>query len=65
MIVSESNLYSTQITGKSINLSKEDIKDFIAINILMGIVDMPAYTDYWSEGFRYDRIANIMPLKNF
>ncbi|KAF9405413.1 hypothetical protein HW555_013841, partial [Spodoptera exigua] len=43
----------------------EDIKDFVAINLLMGIIDMPAYTDYWSREFRYSQIADIMPLKKF
>ncbi|XP_028173039.1 piggyBac transposable element-derived protein 3-like [Ostrinia furnacalis] len=31
----------------------------------MGIVDLPAYTDYWSREFRYGAIADIMPLKKF
>lgn len=65
MIVSETNLYSTQVTGKSISVSNKDIKDFVAINILMGIVNMPAYTDYWCQAFRYERISNIMSLKKF
>lgn len=65
MIPEETNLYSTQSTGKSINVTKQDIKDFIAINLLMGIVNLPAYTDYWSQEFRYSEIANVMPLKRF
>lgn len=65
MIVQETNLYSVQVRGTSINITEDDVKDFLAINILMGIVNMPAYTDYWSAMFRYDKIAKIMTLKKF
>lgn len=65
LIVYHSNLYSVQKKGTSINITKDDIKDFIAINILMGVVDMPAYTDYWSNEFKYTKIADVMTLKKF
>lgn len=32
---------------------------------MMGIVCLPAYTDYWSKEFRYERIASVMSLKRF
>lgn len=64
-VTEQTNLYSTQETGKSLNISVEDIKDFVAINLLMGIVDMPAYTDYWSRELRYSLIADVMTLKKF
>lgn len=59
------NLYSVQETGKSINISDDEVSDFIAIHILMGIVDMPSYLDYWSNAFRYEDIAEIMSLKRY
>ncbi|KAJ8937836.1 hypothetical protein NQ314_011697 [Rhamnusium bicolor] len=31
----------------------------------MGIVVMPAYTDYWSSSYRYSLIADVMPLKRY
>lgn len=65
MITQQSNLYSTQTIGRSLNFSKQDIKDFIAINLIMGIVNMPAYTDYWSQEFRFAQIADVMTLKKF
>lgn len=63
MIVEETNLYSTQAKGKSLNVTADDIKDFFAINLLMGIVKLPAYTDYWSHEYRYPAIADVMSLK--
>lgn len=38
---------------------------FITIELLIGIVHMPAYTDYWSQNFRYKKSASIMPLKRY
>lgn len=64
-IVSETNIYSTQCTGKSIQLTEEEFCDFLAIHILMGIVGMPSYIDYWSTKFRYPLIANLMSLKRY
>ncbi|XP_039276089.1 piggyBac transposable element-derived protein 3-like [Nilaparvata lugens] len=65
LIVDNSNLYSVQMTGKSISVTKEDISDFLAIELLVGVVQMPAYTDYWSQSLRYEKIASIMPLKRY
>lgn len=65
LVVYHTNLYSVQSSGRSINVTNEDIRDFIAIEIMMGIVDMPLYLDYWSEKFRYPKIADIMSLKRY
>ena len=65
LIVNMSNLYSVQKTGTSINCSTNDIRDFIAIELIMGIIEAPAYTDYWSDEFRYPTIASIMSLKKY
>lgn len=65
LMVEQTNLYHMQTKGTSLNVTADEIKDFIAINTLMGVVNLPAYTDYWSQGLRYEKIANIMPLKRF
>lgn len=64
-ITSNTNLYSTQETGMPIKVTKEEITDFLAINILMGIVSMPSYKDFWSNSFRYAKVADLMTLKRF
>lgn len=64
-IVEQTNAYSVQETGRSINLSDDELRDFLAIHIMMGIVSMPSYLDYWSQKFRYPFIADIMPLKRY
>lgn len=65
LLVQQTNLYSTQIKGSPINITEDDIKDFLAILVLMGIVKMPAYTDYWSTKCRYEKVAGVMTLKKF
>lgn len=64
-IVDNTNLYSTQRTGKCIQMTLEELKDFLMILLIMGIVNMPSYLDYWSIEFRYSQVADVMPLKRF
>lgn len=64
-IVDETNMYSVQETGKSIQLTIEELRDFLSIHILMGIVEMPSYLDYWSKSFRYAPIADLMSLNTY
>lgn len=61
-IANQTNLYSVQETGRSIKVTKEEITDFLAINILMGVVVMPSYKDYWKTSYRYSKIADVMPI---
>lgn len=64
-IVEQTNLYSVRNTGKSINVTEKEIRDFLAIEIIMGVVKMPSYLDYWSQRLRYDVIADFMTLKRY
>ncbi|KAJ8895093.1 hypothetical protein PR048_000418 [Dryococelus australis] len=67
--VYQTNLYSTQVTqakGRTaVTIMKDDIADFIVIEILMRVVDMPRYLDYWSNSLRHDKIASLMSLKKY
>lgn len=65
MIVYQSNLYSTQVTGNSVNLSKRDILDFLALELRMGLVKMSSFRDYWSEGLRYSKVADVMSRNKY
>lgn len=64
-IVQNTNLYSVQQHGKSIQLTGEELESFLAIEILMGVVRMPAYTDYWARKTRYPPVVDEMPLKRY
>lgn len=45
-IANDSNQNSVQKTGISAQFTVGDTKDFIAIELLMGVIKLPAYTDY-------------------
>lgn len=64
-IVEQTNLYSVALTGKSINVTEEVIRDFLAIEILMWIIKMPSYFDYWSRHLRHAPIADFLTLKQY
>lgn len=64
-IINETNAYSIQKTGRSIQVTHNDLRDFLAIHIMMGIVPMNSYLDYWSVKYRYDKVADVMPLKRY
>lgn len=63
--VEQTNLYSTQKTGKSINTSVIEMCQFIGIHILAGIVRMPKYRMYWANSTRYQPIAETMSRDRF
>jgi len=65
VIVEESNTYSFQKFGKPLNLTTSELASFIAIELWMGIVKLPAFPDYWSNTMDYDKISTIMPLKRY
>ncbi|XP_060870237.1 piggyBac transposable element-derived protein 3-like [Metopolophium dirhodum] len=65
LISKHTNIYSSQKLDKSLETTVEEIKHYIGIEVLMGIVAMPAYTDYWSADLRYNQIADTMPLKRY
>ena len=65
-IVSESNNYALQIdVKKPLNLTCKELEQFIGILFVMSIVKMPSTRDYWDKNIRYDKIADIMPIKRF
>jgi hypothetical protein len=49
LVVQQTNLYSTQKTGSSINTTKEETEELIGMHLKMGIVQLPSYKMYWSQ----------------
>lgn len=64
-IVQQTNLYSVQNTGTSINTTYTEICQFIGINIYSGIFRVPSYRMYWSNETRFSPIADIMSRNRF
>lgn len=65
LITEQTNLYSVQCSGSSINTNDKEIEQFIGILVIMGVVNFPSYVDYWSQHLRYPKIADVMSLKRF
>lgn len=42
-----------------------EIKSYVGIKLIMGVVKMPSMDDYWAEDTRYAKIANVMSVKRF
>ena len=64
-LVEQTNLYSVQKTGKSINTTKDEMEQFIGIQMKMSIVKMPRYQNYWAAETRYSPVADVMSLKRY
>ena len=68
LLVEQTNLFSVQITGKSICTNFDEIEQIFGIQMMMGIIKMPNYHYYWQSETRMPRIADTMShnrYKNF
>jgi hypothetical protein len=64
-IAYQTNLYSTQKTGTSINCTKEEMRKVIGIYLVSGIVTVPRYRMYWSTKTLFPLVADAMSQKRF
>ena len=64
-LVNETTLYSAQNSGTSITVTKDEMEQFLGIQMMMGIVKMPRYECYWATETRYAPIADLMSLKRY
>ncbi|XP_049955436.1 piggyBac transposable element-derived protein 2-like [Schistocerca serialis cubense] len=64
-LVAQTNLYSTQVLGPSINTSANEIRQFIGIHLLSGIVSEPSYKMYRANETSHSQIADVMQLCRF
>lgn len=64
-LVEQTNLYSVQQTGNSVNVSKEEMERFIAVYIFAAVVWLPSMRMYWETGTRVPFIADLMSVNRF
>lgn len=64
-ICEQTNLYSTEKTGTSINTSVQEIEQFLGIHVMSGIVRVPSYKMYWQQSTRFAPIADTMSRNRF
>ena len=65
MIVDNTNFYRMQKNTKCVKTNVEEIKTYTGIKILMGIIKLPSYCNYWSGALRYPAIADVMSKNRF
>ena len=61
----QTNLYSVEKTGSSLNVTADEIEQFIGIHIMTGIVKVPSYRQYWADNTRIATIADVMARNRF
>uniref|UniRef100_A0A3B4ZUF9 PiggyBac transposable element-derived protein domain-containing protein n=1 Tax=Stegastes partitus TaxID=144197 RepID=A0A3B4ZUF9_9TELE len=64
-IAHQTNLYSCQLIGSSINTNAYEIKAFIGMKLIIGVVKMPAVENYWATDTCYEKVADVMPLRRY
>ena len=65
-VVNETIKYSVQIDPSNpMKFSKEELEQFIGILFITSIIRMPSVRDYWDLATRYEKIANVMPVRRF
>ena len=66
LIVEESNRYAIQCNPSSpLNLSCNELEQFIGILYAMSLVKMPSTRLYWSKEFYFEKVAGTMPVNRF
>ena len=65
LIVGQTNLYSVLKNGRSVNTNSLEIEQFFGIQMMMGIISMPAYINYWVAETRVNIIADTMSKRRY
>ena len=65
LLAEQTNLYSVQISSKSVNVTETELKQLIAIQMYLSIYILQAYYMYWSTETRYPKIADLMSLSRY
>ena len=64
-LADETNRYSVEKSGRSIQVTSAEMGQFIGILLVMGIVKLPTYRLYWSSSYRIAPVADTMGLNRF
>lgn len=64
-LVEQTNLYSTQRSGASVNTNESELEQYIGMYFQMGLVQMPNVRCYWENGSRYPPVSDTMSRNRF
>jgi len=65
LLVENTNLYSVQKNGRSVDTDIREVEKILGIFLLMGIVRMPGVRYYWEHETRYSPVADIIARNRF
>lgn len=65
LIVEQSNIYAIDQSGLPLNTNIKEIEQFLGALLFMGVLTLPAYTDYWALSTAFPAITDIFSLKRF
>ncbi|KAJ8259928.1 hypothetical protein GJAV_G00175100 [Gymnothorax javanicus] len=60
-VATETNRYSVEKSGQSINTSAKEIQQLLGMYLFMGLAQMPNRRSYWETETRYRPVADVMP----
>ncbi|XP_022180053.1 piggyBac transposable element-derived protein 3-like [Myzus persicae] len=61
----QTNLYSAQNNGFSLNTTPQEMEQFLGIYLFMSIVKMPSYRMFWSNRTRFNPVFETMSRNRF
>lgn len=64
-IVQNTNLYSVQKTGKSVDTSRKELEMVIGMYFRMGLVKMSSVRQYWESESNYEPVSGVMSRNRF
>ncbi|XP_067940611.1 piggyBac transposable element-derived protein 3-like [Watersipora subatra] len=64
-VVVNTNLYSVQKNGKSVNTSLKEVEQFIGMFFHMGLIRMNSVRQYWGNESAYEPVCQIMSRNRF
>ncbi|KAJ8382435.1 hypothetical protein SKAU_G00032130 [Synaphobranchus kaupii] len=65
LVAYQTNLYSVQKDGKSLNTTAQEIEQFLGMYLCMGLVQMPNVRAYWEMETKYPKVSDVMPRDRF
>lgn len=64
-VAENTNLYSTQKTGRCVTTTKKELEQVVGIYFRMGLVQMPGNRVYWENDTYYKPVAEVMSRNRF
>ena len=65
LLAEQTNIYSVQKTGNSLNTAAEEIEQLIGIQMYMSIINFPNFRLYWANETRYPIVPDIMSRNRY